>query len=266
MEVESPKEAGRKKSWPFILASVLILLVLYYSIMAIISTSRKVSAINEEFGFKQPENGSIGNRLFSDSAYVKLNRERAFYQSRNLMAETDSICLLLNLADSFAILEINGVTVHKARLTSLKISSVLYRADEYAVSSMLSVPFTVMENHSTIAKEPLMLKVAPKDTSEYKPDILPDTTNTAAVNYMMEMDNGFRVYIYQETGDDIGGALNRFIFDTSNRFENIWAIIKNIARLKVPEYHPGIRLRMKKTDARIIYRALPVHGQIAVYR
>jgi hypothetical protein len=266
MEVESPKETGGKKLWPLILASVLIFLVLYYSIMAVISTSRKVSAINKEFGFKQPENTAIDNRVFSDSAYVKLIRKKAFYQSRNLMAETDSISLALNLADSSAIIEINGVAVHIARLTYLKISSVLYRADEYAVSSMLSVPFTVTENHSTIAKEPLMLKVAPKDTSEYKPNILPDTTNTAPVNFMMEMDNGFRLYVYQETGDDAGGAMNRFVFDTKDRFKNIWTIIKNIAMLKVPEYHPSIRLRMKKTDARIIYRALPVHGQIAVYR
>lgn len=266
MEIESPKVTGRKKLWPLIMASVFIVFVLYYCIMSVISSSRKVSAINKEFGFKQPENTSIDKRLFSDSSYVKLNRERAFYLSRNLMAETDSISLALNLDDSSAILEINGVAVHKARLTSLKISNVLYWADEYAISSMLSVPLTVIENHSTIAKEPLMLKVAPKDTSEYKPDILPDTTNTAAVNYMMEMDNGFRLYVYQETGDAAGGALNRFIFDTWDRFGNIWTIIKSIARLKVPEYHPAIRLRMKKTDARIIYRALPVHGQIAVYR
>lgn len=266
MEVESPKETGRKKLWPLMLASVFIVFVLYYSVMAVISSSRKVSEINTEFGLKQPENSTTDKRLFSDSTYVKLNSEKAFYQSRNLMAETDSISLALNLTDSSAIIEINGVAVHVARLTYFKISHVLYKADEYAVSSMLSVPFTVTENHSTIAKEPLMLKVAPKDTSEYKPDILPDTTNTTAVNYMMEMDNGFRLYVYQETGDDSGGAMSRFIFDTIDRFGNIWNIIKNIARLRVPEYHPSIRIRMKKADARIIYRALPVHAQIAVYR
>jgi hypothetical protein len=34
----------------------------------------------------------------------------------------------------------------------------------------------------------------------------------------------------------------------------------------VPEYHPYIRIRMAKSDAKIIYRALPGHGQFAVYR
>jgi hypothetical protein len=267
MEVETIREPVRKRWWIYITASFFALFALYYSLMSVISSSHKISAINREFGYRPTKNDSItDNRIFSDSAFVRLNREKAFFQSRNIMAETDSISLSLNLADSTAILEINGVTVHMAKLLKMSVSKVLYKADEYAISSMLSVPFTVKENYGTIKKEPLMLKIAPKDSSEYKPDILPDTTKAAAVNYMMEMDNGFRLYVYQDTGDDAGGALNRFIFDAGDRFKNIWNIIKSIALLKVPEYHPAIRVRLKKTDARIIYRALPVHGQIALYR
>jgi hypothetical protein len=182
------------------------------------------------------------------------------------MAETDSICLAINLSDSTATLEINGVTVHKAKLLKIKAPKILYKAEEYAISSMLSVPFSVTGNFATIKKEPLMLKIAPKDTSEYKPDILPDTTNSAAVNFIMELDHGFRLYVYQDTGDDAGGAFNRMMFDLGDRFSNIWSLVKSIALFKVPEYHPSIRLRLKKTDARIIYRALPVNGQIALYR
>jgi len=32
-----------------------------------------------------------------------------------------------------------------------------------------------------------MIKMAPKDTSEYKPDIMPDTSITEPVNYILEM-------------------------------------------------------------------------------
>jgi hypothetical protein len=34
---------------------------------------------------------------------------------------------------------------------------------------------------------------------------------------------------------------------------------------RIPEYHPSIRLRIHRSDAKIIYRALPEHGQIGVY-
>jgi hypothetical protein len=264
MEVESTPEPGRKKWWLYITAALFVLFIIYYTLMAVISSSDKISEINTEFGYKPTATLSLDNRIFTDSAFVRLSRDKAYYQSRTIMAETDSISLALNLADSTAILEINGVTVHTARLLWMRIPRVLSRANEYAISSMLSVPFTISDNHGTIRKEPLMLKIAPKDTSEYKPDILPDTTNTAAVNYMMEMDNGFRLYVYQ--GNDTGGALNRLSFDLADRFTNIWDIIKKIVVFKVPEYHPSIRLRMKKEDARILYRALPVHGHIALYR
>jgi hypothetical protein len=266
MEAETTLESGRKRWWIYIIASLFTLFTVYYLVMSVISSSHKISAINTEFGYKPVENATIDTRIFSDSTFISLNREKAFYQSRTIMAENDSISLSLNLHDSSAILEINGVTVHTAKLLKMKVSRVFYRAEEYAISSMLSVPFTVRENYGTIKKEPLMLKVAPKDTSEYKPDILPDTTNTAAVNYMLELDHGIRLYVYQDTGEDAGGVLNRFIFDTGDRFKNIWNIIKDIAVFRVPEYHPSIRLRMKKVDARIIYRALPAHGQISLNR
>ncbi|MGD0582651.1 MAG: hypothetical protein ABR974_06860 [Bacteroidales bacterium] len=264
MEAETNPEPGRRRWWICIIVALFALFTLYYSVMAIISSSRKISALNLEYGYKPAENTTTDNRIFSDSAFVSLNREKAYFQARNIMAETDSISLSLNLSDSTALLEINGVTVHKAKLLKIDISKVFSRADEYAVSAMLSVPFTVKENYGTIKKEPLMLKIAPKDTSEYKPDILPDTTNSSAVNYMMETENGFRLYVYQE--EDAGGALSRFVFDAGDRFKNIWDIIKSIALFKVPEYHPAIRLRMKKVDARIIYRALPAHGQISLFR
>jgi calcineurin-like phosphoesterase family protein len=110
-----------------------------------------------------------------------------------------------------------------------------------------------------------MIKIAPKDTSEYKPDILPDTSRIEAVNFMMEMENGFRLYVYQQN-DEEGGGLRKYFFDVNDRFKNIAAIFGKILVFKVPEYHPAIRIKMERADARIIYRALPRHGQIAIYR
>jgi hypothetical protein len=123
-----------------------------------------------------------------------------------------------------------------------------------------------MKDYATIKKEPLMIKMAPKDTSEYKPDILPDTTNSEAVNYMLEMQNGLRLYVYQQEEVRPKGGFNRFLFDLNDRFRNIWYTLKSIMILKVPEYHPYVRIRMTKADAKIIYRALPRHGQISINR
>jgi len=266
MEEEIKQETGKMRMVISAVAVFFLLIVIYYTIMALISPSVRISAINSEFGYIPPENTTIDERIFSDSAFVRLNRDMAFTKARIAMAGTDSICLALNLSDSTAILEINGVEVHRAKLSYLHISKVIKKADEYAVSSMLAVPFTIKEDFSTIKKEPLMIKIAPKDTSEYKPDILPDTARIEAVNYMFEMDNGFRLYVYQQNHEEGGGGLRRYFFDVNDRFKNIAAIFGKILIFRVPEYHPAIRIRMDRADARIIYRALPRHGQIALYR
>ena len=266
METEIEKKPAARKTIFYILGSLLFVFMIYYGVMSLLGPRKKIVSINSEYGYKPPENSKIDERIFSDSAFISIRREMSFSQARVLMAESDSICLALNLSDSTGVLEINGVTVHKAKVSGITISKVFEKADEYSVTSLLATPFTIRNDYSTIKKEPLMIKVAPKDTSEYKPDILPDTTNSEAVNYIFEMENGTRVYVYQNVGENEGGGLNLFFFDLSARLRNIRDNLKSIITLKVPEYHPIIRIRMAKSDAKIIYRALPKHGQIAVFR
>jgi hypothetical protein len=248
----------------YIAVSLVFLFMIFYTIMALLSPSKKTAEIKHEFAFQQPEKLKTDERIFQDSAFISINREKSFYQARVIMAESDSICLALNLHDSTATLEINGVAVHKAKLSEINISKVLRDADDYSVTAMMATPFTIENDYSTIRKEPVMIKMAPKDTSEYKPDILPDTTRAEAVNYMFEMNNSIRLYVYQN--DDIhDGGYKVFRFDMDDRLRNIGDNLKSMIRMKVPEYHPAIKIVMQKSDVRIIYRALPKHGQIALF-
>jgi hypothetical protein len=131
---------------------------------------------------------------------------------------------------------------------------------------MLASPMTITDDRATLKKEPLMIKMAPKDTSEFKPDIAPDTTDYEPVNYIFNMDNGLRILVYQETVDSLKSDRRaQFYFDLNDRFKTVWRSLKNVAAFKVPEYKPYIRIRLPKSDAKIFYRALPRHGQIAVY-
>jgi hypothetical protein len=265
MEIEIEKKPAVRNTAFYILGSLLIAFMIYYIVMTLVSPSRKIAAINIEYGYKPPENSKTDKRILTDSAFISINREKAFYQARVVMAESDSIGLALNLSDSTAILEINGVMVHKAKVSGIFVSKVFGKADEYSVYSMLAIPLTIRNDYATIKKEPVMIKMAPKDTSEYKPDIIPDTARSEIVNIMLQMDNGSRLYVYQNVGENEGGRLSQFLFDMSDRLRNIRDNLKSIITLKIPEYHPSIRIRISKTDAKIIYRALPKHGQVAVF-
>jgi hypothetical protein len=248
-----------------IIGSFLFMIIVYFTIMSVRAPGKKLDEIRAKFGLPSTQENKIDERFYSDSAYMARLKEKAFLQARISMAETDSVYMTLNLADSTANLEISGVTVHSAKISDIIISGILRRGNEYANSAMLSTPMNVVSDFASIKKEPLMIKMAPKDTSEFKPDIIPDTTDYEPVNYILEMDNGIRIFVYQNTDTITSDKNNLFFFDLNDRLKNTWSSLKSIARFRVPEYHPFIRIRLPKADAKILYRATPRRGQIAVY-
>ncbi|OFY42284.1 MAG: hypothetical protein A2Z69_00165 [Bacteroidetes bacterium RBG_13_44_24] len=267
MEMETEKiytSSDRKNK---ILAWICIALcfLIYYSIMSIIAPGKKYRELKSEYGFRQNEKNPVDERIFTDSTYLSILKEKSFLQSRVTLAESDSIYLTVNLHDSIVNLEINGVSVHKADIKRTNISKMLKGEKDYVILLMLSVPLTVNRNFASIEKEPLMIKLAPKDTSEYEPDIIPDTADYEPVNFILETDNGTILCVYQAEKLRAGDGIRLFIFDVKHRVRYAAADFARIITFRVPVYRPFIKLRIPRSDAKIIYRALPVQGQIAVY-
>ena len=245
---------------------IVIFFLIYYTTMAMLAPARKMEALKSEYGYKQNENNPVDERIFTDSTYLDLLHKKSFLQSRVTMAATDSIYLSIRLPDSTLNLEISGVTVHRAQIRRINISTIFSRNDNYIILSMLSSPLTISKNFSSIEKEPLMIKMAPKDTSEYVPDIIPDTADFEPVNFIMEMDNGIRLHIYQEDKLKPGDGLYRSLFDIYHSMRYAAKTFWRVITFRVPDYQPYIKLRIPRSDAKIIYRALPEQGQIAVSR
>jgi hypothetical protein len=265
METEISNKKPRGKVTFIVLISIISVLIIYYSIMSTFGPEWKMEEIKNKFGAKAGDKNEVDQRILTDSAYLKLLKEKAFLQSRILMAETDSIYLTLNLADSTANIEICGVTVHKSKMKSVKTSKILSQGNENAILSMLATPFSISQAFATIKKEPVMIKMAPKDTSEYKPDIMPDTSITEPVNYILEMKGGIRIYVYQDENVKLNDRISHLKFDINDRIRDTWSALKSVAVFKVPVYHPFIKIRLPRTDAKIIYRAIPKNGQIVVF-
>ncbi|HEX7494549.1 MAG TPA: hypothetical protein VF346_10030 [Bacteroidales bacterium] len=265
METENTNRKPRGKVTLILMISLILTFIVYYSVMSMISPGRKLAEIRNEIGTKTAETSEVDKNTLKDSSYNKLLKERTFLQSLIVMAQTDSIYLTLNLTDSTANIEISGVVVHKAKMSHIETSKILLGDNEYSLLSMLPSPFTISQSFSTIKKEPLMIKMAPKDTSEYKPDIMPDTSITEPVNYILVMKSGIRIYVYQKENVKLNDRISQFSFDLNDRLRDTWSALKRVATLKVPEYHPFIKIKLPRTDAKIIYRAIPKNGQIAVF-
>lgn len=244
---------------------VVAIFLSYYAVMSVLSPAKKIKELENEIRNTRASTAQLDERFVTDSLYHNLLREKAFLQSRILMAGTDSISMTLNLADSLAYLEIAGVVVKTSDISEIRMSKILNSENELIITSLLSSPLNITDSRATIKKEPLMIKMAPKDTSEYKPDIMPDTSAYEAVSYILETDKGIRIYISQEEKQKKGYGKHLAWFDMKYRINNAWKAFKSVVRLKVPEYKPWIRIRLPRTDAKVIYRAIPVKGQITLY-
>jgi len=263
MESEIKKEPHRRVTL-IVFLSIILLFVVYYSVMCMMSPGKKLAVLRTEYAAKSTEKSSIDKQILKDSGYLKLMKEKAFLQSRIAMAESDSGYITINMADSSANLEICGVVVHKAKISSLKISKILSETNENAILSLLSKPFTISGSTATIMKEPVIVQMAPKDTSEYKPDVMPDTTLTQATNYILETNQGVKIYVYQEEKDKMNERITQLKFDLDDKLKDTWSSLKSVASLKVPEYNLFIKIRLPRADAKIFYRAIPKNGQIAL--
>jgi len=259
----SQKESW-KTNWIYILVIVAVL-ILYYSVMSVVSPGKKLSEIRSEYGIKAGDSDKIDKNIIYDSAYIRLVKEKGFLRSKIAMAGTDSIYMTVNLADSVVSLEISGVTVHTCKITKIRTSKIFRTGDESTISGMFGNPLNIINDYSTIRKEPLMIKTAPRDTSEYRPDIIPDTSYIEPAGYILETDRNVRIFIYQEETATLHDKLSLFRFDLNDRIRSAWKSLKRIIIFRVPEYQPYIKIRVSKSDARILYRALPLNGQIAVY-
>jgi hypothetical protein len=265
MSNSSQKSSFAKRFILYGLSFIVLAFVLYYAVMSLISTSRKISEINSSYSFKSIEKTTIDERFFTDSTFVEKQKEKAFIQSRVAMAVTDSIGLTINLKDSLAYLEINGVVVHKTKISFQRICKAFNKANSYAVAAMLSSPLNIVKDTATIKKIPLLVKMAPKDTSEYKPDIMPDTSKHDPVYYILEMNNGIRIFVYQQENNNLKDLYNQVLFDVSDRMKNTLYAFRKISNFEVPEYRLYIKIRIPKDDAKIIYRAIPKKGLVTVF-
>ena len=264
MENTNTTRSSFRKTTFLILVTLLLLFLVYYTIMSARAPANKLADIKKDYS-SLTDKKDVDKKMLTDSTYLSLIKERAFLQSRIIMAETDSIYLTINFADSTINLEISGVVVHYTKMQGFSASSILTQGNENIITAMLSTPLTIESDLSTIKKEPVMIKMAPKDTSEYKPDIMPDTSLTEPVNYIFYMTNGIRIYVSQTESDKKEDRKMAFWFDLKDRLGQTRDALKKVAVLKVPDYHPYIKIKIPRADAKIIYRAIPKKGQIAIF-
>ena len=253
-----------RKIWLIIAGSVLVLFVIYYLVMSVSAVNRTVNEFDNEYfaSLEQKEDDTIN--LCAIPGYIDMIRDKAFLSSQVKMAESDSIGLLINVRDSVIQLLIKGLPVRTVAINDYDVSPFFHRANQEAIYRMLSTPLNITGMQATFQKDPVSVKIAPKDTSEVVVSEKPDTTDFEAVFFTLETDRNVRFFFEQQEDTVSADRRARFFFDLKDRTRMASATMRSVLRLKTPPYVPYIKISVPKAEAKIIYRAIPREGMIVL--
>lgn len=256
---------NRRKDKLYIIAGLVLgLFFIYYLVMSVSAVSHTVNAFNDSYFSSLEQNEEDTINQCAIPGYIDMLRQKAYLSSQIRLAESDSIGLLINVRDSVIQLLIKGLPVRTVRIDAYDVSPFFQRANQEAIYSMLSAPATITRMQATFRKDPVTIKIAPRDTSEAVVDVRPDTTDFEAVFFTIDTDHDIRFYFEQQEDTIKADRRAKFFFDLKDRSRNASATMKAIARFRIPPYVPYIKIWIPKAEAKIIYRAIPREGMIVL--
>lgn len=247
-----------------IAATAFLVFLIFYLASAVSSVNNAVRAFDESWQESADRNQDDTINICTIPGYLELTREKAFLGAQVRMAASDSIGLLIDVRDSVIQLLIKGLPVRTIRIEEHDLSPFFRRVNQEALSDMLSLPLTITDMDATFRKDPVTVKIAPKDTSEVKVDAKPDTTDFEAVFFTLNTDRNIRIYFEQQESKKLADRFARFFFDLKDKAMYAGRSLKAIAVMDKPPYVPYIKIWIPKAEAKIIYRAIPREGLIVL--
>ena len=246
-----------------IMAAGLFAFLLYGTVMLMISPRRTniVTGATEEIKALTPEE----MLLLKDREGCDLMLQKAYLSSRMMRASDDSIGLALDISSGTIALEIKGVVLFERAIIESGLSPYFRALDDTTLFRLTAKPYAVTAFRSTIIKEPIVEKKAPKDTSEVElSDFQIDTSYREPAFLVIELDNGVEVVLKQYHGISFRDQFKYGSFIFRERMNRVGNVFHALIRGRVPRYTPRITAELSAKDIRIIYRALPQKPRISL--
>ena len=245
-----------------IAAALFFVFCILYLIFSILAPVKAYRHITSAYIPDQNEKWILsGTSEIADS----LLERSAMLDSRLLLSENDSIGIFVSLSDSLLNLVLQGVTIHQSKISHIGTGKLLSKPDKASLFKYLSTSFMIESYRSTIVKVPVVVKHAPKDTSEankarYAPQLPPDEY----VKYTLFSDKSLKIVIQQEEKSSCKQKLTAFSYSCRNKLRTFAGTSSAIFRLRIPDYHTSIKIKIPSNDARTIFRALPENASLVM--
>lgn len=237
---------------------------IFFGLLPVQKETKKVSA------YVNSKNDTLKMEL-SKSKVEQISKIRsaehleAVLRANLSLSKTDSIALLIDLKDSLAVLSFKGIALFESKISFIQKNNGLKRLPTLLRDSLFSGPMLVREEIVTIEKFPIVIKKAPKDTTEANlASAAPVLPTQSDVFIFFAFDKNIIVEIRQQETDLVGS--HKSIRQYRNQKAN-WIREKNINSLAHPEnpsYFYCIEIEVPREDARSIYRALPIKPYVVV--
>jgi len=254
----------KRYRWAIITGGILLVVIVFYLFRSVSAVNHTVRAFDDAYfaSLEQKEGDTINQ--CSIPGYIDLLRRKAYLSAQVKMAESDSIGLLINIRDSIIQLQIKGIAIRTVKFYEFDVSPFFHRANQEAIYNLLASPLVITGMHATFSKEPINVKIAPRDTSEAVISPKPDTTDFEAVFFNLETDGNIDLFFEQQEDTVRADRRARFFFDLKGRLHDASATMKAIAKFETPPYAPYIKIRIPKSEAKIVYRAIPRESMVVI--
>jgi len=205
------------------------------------------------------------DEISDQASLYDLLDKKAFLASQSLLMNSDSLNLIVDLKDSVLKLVIEGVEIHVTNLTGYRVSHFFKALSNSAYIQIFSKPLNVESFESTIVKEPITIKQAPKDTAEAANFFeMPDTLISDFVAVSMKLNHNFILTFQQEEKLTSSRLTWDRFFILKLRLSKIRDDFQEIIRMRLPQYEPEIRITLAKDDLVTVFRALPQSTWITI--
>jgi len=209
------------------------------------------------------QNGSSTEESVSNSKedlmnLFELRKTETLLRSRYNLSSEDSVYLVLDLINKVATLEMKGIPLHDSNIKEVWISNSIRMFHTDALLHWISQPFVLKNAVATIVRVPFIVKNAPKDTIEAnKSETLPTARKTEDVYIIMNFERNLQLVIQQSEiseGEDklrIDSLRNSYVKRETEKS------IKALSTFKRDAITPKIVITLPKSEAIVLYRALP---------
>jgi len=200
-------------------------------------------------GHRHADRAGIDNKVFSQ------------------MCSDDSLGIIIDIRDSVIMLVCKGVLLRPCRIQAYRLSKMLLRRlAEPQGQTFCDTVFEKKYEIATIAKMPVTVKNAPKDSSASSKCPVIDSAAFSAgyVSAFMEFDRGVNLHIHQNA--DLS-FLNRISSMPRNIAVTVWFNLRTLwESLSGGSLTYSIGITVSRDDAIILFRALPLSAHMMLYR